>query len=63
MALQRGEIQALADSDPAVWLTRARSNGELVELASNLTGDYANLACCTLGVRAALWRDDQPTVR
>jgi NitT/TauT family transport system substrate-binding protein len=62
LALQRGEVQALADSDPAVWLTRLRSNGELVELASNLSGDYANLACCTLGVRAALLRDDRPTV-
>ena len=62
VALQRNEIQALADSDPAVWLTRLRSNGDLVELASNLSGDYADLSCCTLGVRAALLRDDRPTV-
>ncbi|CAH2598771.1 ABC-type nitrate/sulfonate/bicarbonate transport systems, periplasmic components [Rhodovastum atsumiense] len=61
VALQRGEVQALADSDPAVWLTRLRSNGELVELASNLSENYATLSCCTLGVRAALYRDERAT--
>ncbi|WP_245431009.1 ABC transporter substrate-binding protein [Rhodoplanes roseus] len=58
VALQRGEIAALADSDPAVWLARLRSNGELVEIASNLSGDYANLSCCVLGVRGTLLRAD-----
>jgi len=62
LALQRGEVQAIADSDPAVWLTRLRSNGELVELASNLSEDYASLSCCTLGVRASLFRDELPVV-
>lgn len=62
LALQRGEVQALADSDPAVWLTRLRSNGELVELASNLSEEYSNLSCCTLGVRASLFRDELPVV-
>lgn len=60
VALQRGEIAALADSDPAVWLARLRSNGELVEIASNLSGDYANLSCCVLGVRGTLLRADRP---
>ena len=58
VALQRGEVQALADSDPSVWLTRKRYNGELVELASNLSEDYANLSCCTLGVRAELFHNE-----
>ncbi len=62
LELQRDEVQALADSDPSVWLTRLRSNGELVEIASNLSEDYAHLACCTLGVRAALYRDEKPVV-
>ncbi|BAS00258.1 ABC-type nitrate/sulfonate/bicarbonate transport systems [Blastochloris viridis] len=59
VALQRGEVNALADSDPAVWLARLRSNGELVEIASNLSGDYANLTCCVLGIRASLLREDR----
>ncbi len=61
-ALQRGEIQAIADSDPAAWLAQQRSNGELVEIASNLSGDYANLSCCTLGVRSSLWSKDPAAV-
>jgi NitT/TauT family transport system substrate-binding protein len=61
-ALQRGEVQAVADSDPAAWLTQQRSNGELVEIASNLSGDYANLSCCTLGVRTSLWTKDRSAV-
>ena len=43
-ALQRGEIQAIADSDPNAWLTERRANGDLVEIASNLSVDYANLS-------------------
>lgn len=61
-ALQRGEIQAIADSDPAGWLAQQRSNGELIEIASNLSGDYANLSCCTLGVRSSLWSKDPAAV-
>jgi len=60
--LQRGEIQAIADADPAAWFTQHRSNGDLVEIASNLSGDYANLSCCTLGVRTSLWTGDPAAV-
>lgn len=62
IALQRGEIQAIADSDPTAWLTQHRSNGQLVEIASNLSGEYANLSCCTLGIRSALWTKDSSVV-
>lgn len=41
-----------------MWLARLRSNGELVEIASNLSGDYANLTCCVLGIRGPLVRSD-----
>ncbi|MEW6639546.1 MAG: ABC transporter substrate-binding protein [Pseudomonadota bacterium] len=57
-ALQRGEIQAIADADPTAWLTFQRANGDLVEIASNLSGHYADLSCCTLGVRTSLWNQD-----
>ena len=62
VALGRGDVQAIADSDPSIWLSRLRSNGELVEIASNLSEDYANLSCCTLGVRADLYREDPAVV-
>lgn len=61
-ALQRGEVDAIADSDPAAWLTERRGKGEVVEIASNLSGDYANLSCCTLGVRNSLWTADPTAV-
>jgi NitT/TauT family transport system substrate-binding protein len=62
MAWQRGEIQAIADSDPNAWLTERRANGEIIEIASNLSGDYADLSCCTLGVRSSLWTADPAAV-
>lgn len=61
-AWQRGEIDAIADSDPTAWLTERRANGDLVEIASNLTGEYADLSCCTLGVRSSLWKSDPGAV-
>jgi len=61
-ALQRGEIDAIADSDPTAWLTHHRANGAVVEIASNLSGDYADLSCCTLGVRSSLWATDPAAV-
>jgi NitT/TauT family transport system substrate-binding protein len=61
-ALQRGEIDAIADSDPNAWLTNQRAKGAIVEIASNLSGDYADLSCCTLGVRSSLWAADPAAV-
>ncbi|MDI4234048.1 ABC transporter substrate-binding protein [Bradyrhizobium sp. Arg237L] len=62
VALQRGEVDAIADSDPNAWLTERRGNGSIVEIASNLSGDYADLSCCTLGVRSSLWAADPAAV-
>jgi NitT/TauT family transport system substrate-binding protein len=62
LAVQRGEVQAIADSDPTIWHARLRSNGELVEIASNLSDDYATLSCCTLGVSASLYHEEPNTV-
>jgi NitT/TauT family transport system substrate-binding protein len=61
-ALQRGEIDAIADADPNAWLTHHRADGAIVEIASNLSGDYADLSCCTLGVRSSLWVTDPVAV-
>jgi NitT/TauT family transport system substrate-binding protein len=62
VALKRGDVQAIADSDPMAWLSLKRSNGELVEISSNLSGEYATLTCCTLGVRSELWSKDPALV-
>jgi NitT/TauT family transport system substrate-binding protein len=58
VALQKGEIQAFTAGDPLAWVLRDRDG--LTQVASNLDGEYAHRACCVLGVRGSLIRDDRP---
>jgi NitT/TauT family transport system substrate-binding protein len=58
IALQKGEIEAFTLGDPLGWVVRDRDG--LTEVATNLTGEYAHRACCVLGVRGSLIRDDKP---
>lgn len=58
VALQRGEIQAFTLGDPLGWVIRERDG--LTEVSNNLDGEYAHRACCVLGVRGSLIRDDKP---
>ncbi len=57
IALQKGEVQAFTQGDPLGWVIRDRDG--LTEVATNLTGEYAHRACCVLGVRGSLLRDDR----
>ena len=59
LAIDKGEVQALAEGDPRTYLWLKQDN--LVEVASNLSDEYANRLCCVLGIRGSLIRDDQPT--
>jgi NitT/TauT family transport system substrate-binding protein len=58
VALQKGEIQAFSTNDPIASIVRDRDH--LVEVTNNLAGDFANRACCVLGIRAGLVRDERP---
>lgn len=58
MALKKGEIDALSTSDPLAFILK-RDNG-LIEITNNLENGYENLACCVLGVRGSLIRNDKP---
>jgi NitT/TauT family transport system substrate-binding protein len=58
VALQKGEIQAFTLGDPLAFVIRDRDG--LTEVATNLDGEYAHRACCVLGVRGSLIRDDRP---
>ncbi|HEV2674899.1 MAG TPA: ABC transporter substrate-binding protein [Aliidongia sp.] len=58
LAIQKGEAHALADGDPNTWLLR--KNFDLVEVATNLSGEYHERSCCVLGVRGSLIRQDRP---
>ncbi|WP_238122524.1 MULTISPECIES: ABC transporter substrate-binding protein [unclassified Xanthobacter] len=60
LAIQKGEAQALADADPRTWIWIKESNGKLVEIATNLSGKYADRTCCIIGVRGSLVRDERP---
>jgi NitT/TauT family transport system substrate-binding protein len=56
LALERGEAHAFAAGDPIAW-TLIRDK-KLVEVATNLTGEWAQRACCILGVSGALVKNE-----
>ena len=58
VALRKGEIDAFALGDPLGWVARERD--DLHQVASNLDDEYAHRACCVLGVRGSLIRDERP---
>ncbi|GHU26135.1 ABC transporter substrate-binding protein [Betaproteobacteria bacterium] len=60
LAAEKGEIQALADSDPIVYNIERDSKGAFVELASNITSPYHDKSCCVVGVNGALLRENKP---
>lgn len=57
LAVQKGEVQALADADPRTYLWL--QDGTLGEVATNLSGEFADRACCVLAVRGSLIRDER----
>lgn len=61
LAVEKGEAQAIADGDPNLFLIQRRTKG-LVDIASNLSGEYAAKTCCVVGVGGKLIRSDKPLV-
>jgi len=59
VAVEKGEAQAIADGDPNLFLIQRRTKG-LVDLASNLSGEYASKTCCVVGASGKLVRDEKP---
>jgi NitT/TauT family transport system substrate-binding protein len=59
LAVEKGEVQALADNDPRTYLWL--KDGKLNEVATNLSGEFATRTCCVLAVRGSLVRDDRAT--
>ena len=58
LAVEKGEAQALTDIDPLpyLWL----KDGKLNEIATNLSGEFADRICCVLAIRGSLIRDELP---
>ncbi len=59
LAVEKGEAQALADSDPRTWIWL--KDPRFTEVATNLSGDYADRTCCVVAVRGSLVRGDRAT--
>lgn len=60
LAAEKGEIQAIADTDPLIFLLERDAKGNLVELASNTSSPYEDKLCCVVGVGGKLVRDRRP---
>ena len=60
LAAEKGEIHAVADTDPLLYQIERDAKGQLVELASNLSGEYHDKSCCVVGVRGKLVRENKP---
>jgi NitT/TauT family transport system substrate-binding protein len=58
LAVEKGEVQALAAIDPLpyLWL----KEGKLNEIATNLTGEFVDRTCCILAIRGSLTRSELP---
>ncbi|MBI0434263.1 ABC transporter substrate-binding protein [Roseomonas sp. KE0001] len=59
LALQRREADAYTLGDPVAWTLRRDNN--LVEVATNLSGVWADKACCILGVSGGLVKEEPQT--
>ncbi len=60
VAIDKGEIQAIADSDPNLYLLEKRNPGVYHEIATNLSGAYKDKVCCVVGARGDLVRNERP---
>ena len=58
LAVDKGEVQALAEIDPLpyLWL----KDGKLNEIATNLSDGFADRTCCVLAIRGSLVRSELP---
>lgn len=59
IAVQKGEIHAIADGDPNLYLIEKRRPGVFTEIATNLSGEYRDKVCCIIGARGELVRKER----
>ncbi len=62
-AIRKGEVQAIADSDPILYLMQKQSDGDLVEVMTNLTKPWDNRVCCVLGASGEFVRSDRTAAK
>jgi NitT/TauT family transport system substrate-binding protein len=57
LAVDKGEVDAIADNDPRTYLWL--KGGNLNEVVNNLSGEFAERTCCLLAVRGSLVREER----
>ncbi|HEY6880995.1 MAG TPA: ABC transporter substrate-binding protein [Polyangiales bacterium] len=62
-AIRKGEVDAIADMDPILHIMEQQSNGDLVEVLTNLTAPWENRVCCVVGASGELLREDRPAAK
>jgi NitT/TauT family transport system substrate-binding protein len=62
LAAEKGEIHAVADSDPLLYKIERDSKAGFTELASNGSGENRDRTCCVIGVGGKLLRENRPAV-
>lgn len=60
IAVKKGEIQAIADGDPNVFLIEKRNQGVFTEIGNSGIGEYKDKLCCIVGARGDFVRNDKP---
>jgi len=61
-ALEKGVIDAYAGSDPLMFMAQKRSDGDQVDILSNLSQPWTDRVCCVIAASGALLRRDRSAV-
>jgi NitT/TauT family transport system substrate-binding protein len=59
VAAEKGEIHAVVDQDPQVFLIQRHGQGNFVEIATNRSGEYKDKICCVVGASGKLLRENK----
>ncbi len=62
-AIKKGEVHAIADSDPVLYLMQQQSGGDLVEVLTNLSAPWQKRVCCVVGAAGSLLRSDRQAAK
>jgi NitT/TauT family transport system substrate-binding protein len=62
LAAEKGEIQAVVDSDPSTFNIERDSKGRFVQLATSTDGEYHDKVCCVIGVGGNLVKNNRTAV-
>ena len=58
VAVKKGEIHAIADGDPNLYLIEKRNPGVFTEIGNSAKGEYAEKICCVLGAGGKFAREE-----